>query len=589
MPAPRSDLWRFFRYSKPYRGLLVLATLVGIVKFNLPIAFPWILKEIVDRVLAGQPSTLGLGLEGLLALGFGVALVHCAITYLRTFLADRLAQLIALDVRRDLFAHLLRLPLEFFAQHQTGAVASRLITDVTLAHHLVSLLGTNVFMEFSVLIAVTFVVFAMHAELALAAYATLPLYLLAHKWIGVRLRAGAREARARMDLLEGDLHETITAIADVKSFTSEPEQSQRFLQRCVDHLAVAQRNVRVFGASLAATALLTRIPSLVVLGLGAHQVQQGELSIGGLMAFLAYLEMVYNPITRLGDLNVQLANSRAAIERIFELLDTPAEPQPAAGAAGAAPAPPLVVHRGEIAFDEVAFAYASGGPPALRGVTATIAPGSRVALVGPSGAGKSTLIKLLVRFYTPTAGSIAIDGQDIGAVDLRSLRAQIAVVPQDPILITGTIADNLRLGKPDASASELWHAVERAHAAEFLRHLPDGLETRVGERGVTLSGGQRQRLAIARAFLKDAKILVLDEATAHLDPISERLVHEASMRLATGRTTIVIAHRLSTVRTADRLLVLEHGRIVQDGTHDELLRDHQGAYDRLYRGELVGQ
>lgn len=557
---------------------MLVSTLVGIAKFNLPVAFPWILKEVVDRVLAGQQSALGLGLGGLIATGIGVAVLHAVITYFRTRLADRLGNRIVLDVRRDLFAHLQRLPLPFFDRRQTGALASRLVTDVAMAKNLVNALGTNVFMELSVLLAITAVVFSMHGTLALIAYVTLPVYLVVHKVLGARLREGAARARASMDVVEGGLHETIGAIADVKGFVREAEQARQFEQRSRDHLALMQRNVHVFGLSLASNALLTRVPSLVVLYFGAEQVRSGSLTVGGLMAFWAYLEMIYSPLTRLGDLNVQLANSRAAVDRIFELLD--AEPE----AAGPPGAPALRVSRGELEFAGVQFAYRDDAP-VLQGVDLTVPAGSSVALVGRSGAGKSTLVKLLLRFYEPTAGVIRIDGQSIGDVDLASVRRRVAIVPQDPVLFSGTIEENLRFGRPDADPDEVRSALERSGAAEFVDRLPDGLATWVGERGVTLSGGQRQRLAIARAFLVDAPILVLDEATSQLDPASEKLLGAALARLIQGRTAILIAHRLSTVRWADRVAVLDGGRCVQNGTHDELLRED--PYRGLYRDPLA--
>jgi len=577
------NLARFFAYVRPYRRTLALATLAGVLKFNLPLAFPWILKEVVDRVLEQRPDRLGLGLDGLVGLGLAVALAHAAATYWRTRLADRLGNQVVFDVRRDLFGHLQRLPLAHFELQQTGALASRLVTDVAQAQNLIGVLGTNVFMECSVLGAVTVLLFTLNAPLALLAFATLPLYLLVHRLVRARLRAGSREARERMDRVEGHLHEAITAIADVKSFGREPEEAGRFADRCRAHLAAAQRNVHTFGLSLSATALLTRVPALLVLWQGAREVQAGALTVGGLMAFYAYLEMVYNPLTRLGDLNVLLASSRASIDRIFELLDHPPEPGAALEARGA---PPLVVSAGEVRFEGVSFGYAPG-QPVLQGIDLVLAPGSRVVLVGPSGAGKSTLLKLLVRFHDPSEGRIRIDGQDIAGVALRSLRASIAIVLQHPVLLGGSVADNLRLGRPEAGDAELWEALRRAHADDFVRALPGGLEASIGERGTTLSGGQRQRLALARAFLKDAPLLVLDEATAHLDPLSERRVNAAMRDLTRGRTTILIAHRASTARTAERLLVLDHGRIVQDGTHAELIAAEGGLYRRLYRTRLL--
>lgn len=288
--------------------------------------------------------------------------------------------------------------------------------------------------------------------------------------------------------------------------------------------------------------------------------------------------MIYNPLARLSELNIQLANSRAAIDRLFEFFDL----EPEAKHDGA---PPLVVQRGEILFQNVSFGYCPG-VSALRDISLRIAGGQRIALVGASGAGKSSLIKLLIRFYEPWKGTIAIDGQAIRHISLSSLRSQIALVQQDLTLFSGTVEDNIRVGKPDATHKEILHAAKLANALEFIEELPEGLETEIGERGVKLSGGQKQRIAIARAFLKNAPILVLDESTSNLDAPSERLVHEALERLMEKRTTILIAHRMSTVVYADRILVFHQGEIVQEGSHEELLQLTGGQYHRLYGESL---
>jgi subfamily B ATP-binding cassette protein MsbA len=339
-------------------------------------------------------------------------------------------------------------------------------------------------------------------------------------------------------------------------------------------LLSAYDNVRTNAISLGTTALLTRVPAVLVIWIGGHFVLGGDLSLGALMAFYAYLEMVYNPLTRLSELNIQLANSRAAIDRLFEFFDLATE----TGTDGQAP--PLAVRAGGIRFQGVTFAYLPE-QPVLKGITLEIKPGRRVALVGASGAGKSTLVKLLVRFHDSWEGAITIDGQDIRGRNLQSLRSQVGYVQQDPVLFSGTVEDNIRVGKPGAGENEIVRAAELANALEFIRQLPKGLLTEIGERGVKLSGGQKQRIAIARAFLKNAPILVLDESTSSLDLPSERLVHEALTRLARGRTTIIIAHRLSTVANADWIFVLENGHLVQQGTHDTLIKETGGPYWKL--------
>lgn len=574
------NLRRFLAYVRPFRGRLVLSTIVGVVKYNLPVVFPWILKEVIDGLLSGEPSRTGLGFDQLMGLSVLLFILYAFVCYLRTYIADRLAQAMIFDVRSDLFRHLQRLPIEFFQKYQTGVISSRLITDVNMAQNFVGLAGTNVFMDLTSLGSITVATFLMNWKLALIAYCTFPLYVILHKKLGSQMKRNAREARLRMDTIEGALHETVSGISEVKSFTFEGEETRRFLDRCRFYLEAVHENIRTYARSLGMTALLTRIPPVLVIWVGGHLVLREELTIGALMAFYAYLEMIYNPLNRLSELNIQLANSRAAIDRLFEFFDL--EPEN-----GHDDGRTLQVSTGDIHFEGVVFGYRSAHPPVFTGVELQVPAGQRVALVGPSGAGKSTLIKLLIRFHEPWQGRITIDSQDIRRASLRSLRSQIALVQQDLMLFSGTVEDNMRVGKAEATREEIAAAAELANALPFIHDLPDGFQTLIGERGVRLSGGQKQRIAIARAFLKNAPILILDESTSNLDTLSEHLVYEALERLMEKRTTIIIAHRISTVIRADKIVVLDRGEIVQEGTHEELLRETVGLYSRLYHDSLV--
>jgi len=568
------NLRRFLAYLKPYRGWLCLSTVIGVIKYNLPVFFPWILKDVIDILVTGTGRGARFSFDQLMGAAVLVFVAYALITALRTHVADRLALRMTLDIREDLFRHIQKLPLDFYHAKQTGAISSRLISDVSQAQNFFGLAGTNVFMDCTSLLTITGVVFFLNWKLALVTYSTLPIYLFLQRRLSRRMRLHAREVRRRMELLEGGLHESIAGISEIKSFTHEPEQVRRFADRCWGYLQSAFENVRTHAISLGTTTLLTRVPAVLVIWVGGHFVLQGQLSLGALMAFYAYLEMVYNPLTRLSELNIQLANSRAAIDRLFEFFDLATE----AGTDGHGP--PLTVRAGGIRYQAVRFGYFPG-QPVLKGITLEIKPGSRVALVGASGAGKSTLVKLLVRFHDSWEGAILIDGQDIRGVNLQSLRSKVGYVQQDPVLFSGSVEDNIRVGKPGAGEREIVRAADLANALEVIRQLPNGLQTEIGERGIKLSGGQKQRIAIARAFLKNAPILVLDESTSSLDLPSERLVHEALDRLARGRTTVIIAHRLSTVANADWIFVLDGGRLVQQGTHETLLRETGGPYWKL--------
>jgi subfamily B ATP-binding cassette protein MsbA len=579
MKVTSSNIMRFLRYVRPYRGIVALSALVGVVQNTLPVIFPWILKDVIDNVLASKPSLTGLSFNQLMGLSVALFALYALITSFRTYISYRLAHEIIFDVRKDLFQHLQRLPISFFQKNQTGVIISRLITDVNNAQNFINIAGTNLLMDLTIIVSITFAIFYMNWQLALIAYATLPVYVVLQKRVSERMRQKAREARRRMDAVEGNLHEAIAGIAEVKSFTHEQQEIHRFVTGSQGFLAAVSENIRTYALLLGGTTWLTRLTLVIVIWAGGHFVLRHTLTVGGLMAFYAYLEMLYSPLNRLGELNIELANSRAAIDRLFEFFDSEPEAENAS-------APALVWRGGQIDYEEVFFGYAADHP-LFQGISLHIPPGGRVALVGPSGSGKSTLIKLLIRFFDPWRGKISIDGQDISRVNLPSLRSQIAVVQQDAMLFSGTVADNLRLGQPDATLAKIVRAAELANARGFIENLPGGFETEIGERGVKLSGGQRQLLAVARAFLKNAPILILDESTSNLDTASEVLVYDALQRLMQERTTIIIAHRLSTVVQAELIVVLEGGRIVQLGTHAELLQAPAGLYYRLYANSLL--
>ncbi len=575
-----SNLIRFLAYVRPYRWTLFLSTVVGVIKYNLPVAFPWILKDVIDNVLAGKQSATGLTFDQLMILSVALFTFYSIITYYRTYIADRLANVIVFDVRRDLFRHIQKLPIDFFQKNQTGAIISRLITDVNRAQDFVNLAGTNVFMDLSSIAAITFLVFYMNWKLGLIAYSMIPLYVLIQKTVSRRMHEKSIEARRRMDAVEGRLHEAVSGITEIKSFTHEKEETRRFEARSLGFLEAVFENIQVYALLLGSTALLTRLTAVMVIWIGGYIVLKEELTIGALMAVYACLEMIYTPLNRLSEMNIYLANSRAAIDRLFEFFDHDREAEYHLSG-------PLVVRKGEIEFRDIYFGYRNN-LPLFRGIRLRIPAGERVALVGPSGAGKSTLIKLLVRFFDPWRGSILIDDQDIRLVNLASLRSQISIVQQDLMLFSGTVEDNIRIGRPDAGFEEILKAAELANARDFIEKLPAGFRTEIGERGIRLSGGQKQLVAITRAFLKNSPVLILDESTANLDTPSERFIYDALKRLMTNRTTVMIAHRMSTVIQAETIVVLDNGDIVQQGSHEDLLRSETGLYHNLYANAFSG-
>jgi len=424
------------------------------------------------------------------------------------------------------------------------------------------------------------VIFLMNWKLALLTLVVAPPMGLLGQRMGRQIRELSRAAQDAQAEAVGVLQEAIAEVRVVQAFTREEYEAERFHTKLLFMFRKSMDRARVTSIMFPLIGFLAFASSIVVLWYGGHEVANGELTVGQLVAFLLYLGMVAGPIGGLAGQWGSIQQAFGAADRIFELLDTVPEVQ---DAPDAVPLPPV---RGEIRFDEVVFKYGEG-PVVLDGVTTVFQPGQTTALVGPSGAGKTTLVNLVGRFYDPIAGAITVDGYDVRAITVRSLREQIAVVPQEPILFADTIRENIRYGRLEASQTEIEAAAEAANATEFIARTPKGLDTIVGERGVRLSVGQRQRIAIARALLKDAPILILDEATSSLDSITEQAIQETLNEVMQGKTVIVVAHRLSTIAHLDRILVFDQGRIVEDGTHNELLA-LGGSYHQLWSRQAGG-
>jgi subfamily B ATP-binding cassette protein MsbA len=433
-------------------------------------------------------------------------------------------------------------------------------------------------MDAILLLALIVILASIHPMMTLISLSLMPIYITALRAMGPRIRRSSQEVQQRLEVLSGELHERVAGVSILKGFTRESAETSRFAAQSNKLLRRVLHSVQFTAANEVAVGFVVNTAPLIVGWYGVHEIMAGRLTVGALTQFLLYLGMFYSPLQRLSDLSVVLSNALAAIDRIFEYFDT--QPHVAENAR-----PKQLKHcEGRIEFCNVSFGY-DADVKILSDISLMILPGQTVAFVGPSGAGKSTMASLIPRFYDPTGGAIKLDGIDLRELSLESLRSHVGIVNQETILFSGTVLENMLLAAPHATRAQIIAALEAAHALEFVQSLPDGLGTEVGERGAVLSGGQKQRLAIARAFLKDPKILILDEATSALDSRSERRIQVATAKLLKNRTSIVIAHRLSTVLRADQIVVLEAGRIADIGRHQELLA-RGGLYAQLYHEQF---
>jgi len=566
-------LLRLLRFTWPYRGRLLLALIALALAALALLAFGQVIRAVVDRGLAADsPQALNLAL----GLFLGVVLVFAASVAMRSYLLNWIGERVVADIRQAVYTHALALDVGFYETTRTGELIARLTSDTALLQVVV---GSTLAMGLrSAILALGGLVMLAVTSPKLTALVLLgvPLVILPTWLIGHRVRRLSRQSQDRIGDIGAYVDETLHAIRTVQASCHESLDAERYGARVEDAFTTAmQRSV--------ASALLAGVASLLAFGaigtvlwIGGHAVLAGEISSGELSAFLFYAVLMAGSVGSLSEIVGQLLRGAGAAERLMELLETePAIQSP--------PQPSALPQRvaGSIRAERLTFRYpARPETPALADVELDIAPGERVALVGPSGAGKSTLFHLLLRFYDPQHGRLTFDGLDLRTLDPSALRRHIAVVPQDPVIFGASAADNIRYGTESAGDAQVHAAAAAAHADVFIQRLPQGYDTFLGERGVRLSGGERQRIAIARAILRDPALLLLDEATSALDAESERLVQDALSHLMIGRTSLVIAHRLATVREADRILVLDHGRILAQGRHTQLLAQG-GLYARL--------
>jgi ATP-binding cassette, subfamily B, bacterial len=576
-----SALRKLARFLLPYRARVASALAALVVAAACWLALGQGVKHVIDGGFAGgDPGTLDQALAGVL----GVAAVLALATWLRFYLMMSLGERVVTDLRRAVFGHILALEPAFFEATRTGEVISRLTNDATLLQQVVGY-GLSMFLRNGLMMAgAAVMLFVTSWKLALLVLVGVPATLAPILVLGRRVRRLSRASQDRVADVSAYVDEAVHEIRTVQAYVHEDADRASFARHAEAAYRAGVARIRQKAWLISLVMLIAFSAVGIIMWIGGHDVFAGRMSAGELSAFVFYAAMLAAAAGTVAEVWGELQRAAGAAERLTELLGTPpsivAPPAPSPVPAGR--------EAGAIAFDEVRFAYPSRpDTPALEGFSLRIEPGSRTALVGPSGAGKSTLFALLLRFYDPQRGAVRVGGVDLREMDPRAARGQIAVVPQDPVIFAASVLDNVRYGRPAARRDEVLAACERAFALEFIEHLPQGLDTVLGERGVTLSGGQRQRLSIARALLADRPILLLDEATSSLDAASELMVQRALEALEKGRTTLAIAHRLATVQHADRIVVMERGTIVAEGSHAELMRQ-EGLYARLASLQFLG-
>ena len=575
-----SSMKRYMQFVKPYYWQIALTIFIGIFKFAIPLFIPLLIKIVIDDIIGADALSNAEKLEQLYLWLGGTAIVFFLlrppIEYYRQYYAQYVSNKILYDIRGYLYSHLQRLSLRYYANTRAGEIISRVINDVEQTKNFVMIGLMNVWLDLATILIAIAIMLTMDVSLTIVALLAFPFYAFSVKYFFGRLRDLTRERSQALANVQSYLHERVQGMSIIKSFALEKHEQKifndtndQFLEKAIDH---TKWNAKAF----AVVNTITDVAPLLVIGYAGYQVIQGNLTLGTMVAFIAYIERLYNPLRRLVNSSTTLVQSLASMDRVFELMDEDYD------VTDKEKAHDLAVVDGKLEFRDVSFHYNDGGTEVLSDLNFTVKPGETVAFVGMSGGGKSTIVSLIPRFYDVTSGGIFMDDHDLRDVTTHTLRDQIGLVLQDSILFSDSVKANILMGKPGATDEEVIAAAKAANADEFISQLPEGYDTKVGERGVKLSGGQKQRVAIARVFLKNPPILILDEATSALDLESEALIQDSLGRLAHDRTTLIVAHRLSTITHADQILVIDHGKLSERGTHHELM-EQKGVYYNLFQ------
>ncbi|MCF0154335.1 MAG: lipid A export permease/ATP-binding protein MsbA [Veillonella sp.] len=568
---------RLLYFVRPYLKRTIFAVFCMIIAASAYLVVPWLIQNVVDEVLMEKE------LRMLNAIAFGILglfIIRGFASYGQTYNMAWIGERIIIDVRAKIFGHLQKLSMSYFDNHKTGVIMSNLTNDVGAIRSAITTDLLSFVTEAVTLVGSIVAMFVLDWRLTLVTFIIVPVVLGIINIFGKKLRLAGHDVQGRAADITALLQEVISGVRVVKSFAREKFEMNRFLAQNEENFRAAMGATKLTSLLSPIIEFAAAIAVTVILWYGGYSVIHGQLTSGSLIAFLIYAINLSNPVKRLSQVYGGIQKSLAAADRLFAILDTQSDVKEKEGAKA------LDKVTGQVSFDHVDFSY-DGNKLALSDFNVDVAPGQMIAIVGPSGAGKTTLANLLPRFYDVTGGAVRIDGLDVRDVTIQSLREHIGHVPQDTMLFNTTIKDNILYGRLDATDEEIYEAAKAANVLEFVDKMPEGLNTIVGERGSSLSGGQRQRVAIARAILKNPSILILDEATSALDTESEKLVQEALDRLMQGRTAFVIAHRLSTVQNADKIIVLQEGKMVEQGTHEELLAIDNGLYKHLYNVQFA--